>query len=75
MPHGGLARGALHEVAGVSVNVEHASADALLVAGILACAGESVLWASERFDLLAPGLAAVDQPPLTGPREILVEHG
>ena len=34
LPQGGLARGALHEVAGAGANVEHASAAALLVAGI-----------------------------------------
>jgi protein ImuA len=72
LPHGGLARGALHEVAGAGANVEHASAAALLVAGILARAGGPVLWASERFDLFAPGLAGVGLP---GSRVVHVEAG
>ncbi|PWC26470.1 ImuA family protein [Teichococcus aestuarii] len=72
LPHGGLARGALHEVAGAGANVEHASAAALLVAGILARAGGPVLWASEHFDLFAPALAGVGLP---GSRVVHVEAG
>jgi protein ImuA len=72
LPHGGMARGALHEAAGAGANVEHASAAALLVAGILARAGGPVLWASEQFDLFAPGLAGVGLP---GSRVVHVEAG
>ena len=72
LPHGGLVRGALHEVAGAGANMEHASAAALLVAGILARAGGSVLWASEQFDLFAPGLADVG---LAASRVVHVEAG
>ncbi|MXP65639.1 damage-inducible protein [Roseomonas sp. M0104] len=72
LPQGGLVCGALHEVAGAGANVEHASAAALLVAGILACTGGPVLWASERFDLFAPALAGVGLP---GSRVVHVEAG
>ncbi|MCI0757135.1 ImuA family protein [Teichococcus vastitatis] len=72
LPRGGMARGALHEVAGAGANVEHASAATLLVAGILARGGGPVLWASERFDLFAPGLAGAG---LQGSRVVHVEAG
>ena len=55
LPGGGLARGALHEVAG--------AAAALFVAGLLARAPGPVLWVLERADLFAPGLAAVGLAP------------
>lgn len=63
LPGGGLARAALHEVAGSGPEVEHAAAAALFVAGALAGLGGRVLWALDRGDLFAPALAAVGLHP------------
>ncbi|MDE2583664.1 MAG: damage-inducible protein [Rhodospirillales bacterium] len=63
LPAGGLARGALHEVAGAGTELEHGAAAALLIAGLLARAPGPVLWVLERADLFAPGLAAVGLAP------------
>ena len=63
LPGGGLARAALHEVAGHGPEVEHAAAAALFVAGILAGLEGRVLWALDRGDLFAPALAAVGLHP------------
>ncbi|MGH7042377.1 MAG: ImuA family protein [Acetobacteraceae bacterium] len=62
LPGGGLARGALHEIAGAGVAVDHGAA-ALFVAGLLARAQGPVLWVLERADLFAPGLAAAGLAP------------
>src|ERR1700753_3244224 len=63
LPGGGLARGALHEVASVGPDTEHAAASALFVAGILARLEGSVLWVLWQTDLFAPGLAGVGLHP------------
>jgi protein ImuA len=63
LPAGGLARGALHEVAGAGAELEHGAAAALFVAGLLARVPGPVLWVLERADLFAPGLAAVGLAP------------
>lgn len=58
LPGGGLALGALHEVAGAGADVEHGAAAALFAAGVLARTRGPVLWVSARQDLFGPGLAA-----------------
>lgn len=63
LPGGGLATGALHEVAGAGADVEHGAAAALFAAGCLARLSGPVLWALEHPDLFAPGLAAVGLHP------------
>jgi protein ImuA len=63
LPDGGLALGALHEVAGSGPDVEHGAAAALFVAGVLARLPGLVLWALERRDLFAPALAGVGVHP------------
>ncbi len=63
LPHGGLALGALHEIAGAGPDTEHGAAAALLTAGILARTTGPVLWAMEQADLFAPGLASVGLHP------------
>ncbi len=57
LPGGGLALAALHEVAGTDADIEHGAVAARLVAGLLARRRGMVLWAMERADLFAPGLA------------------
>jgi len=63
LPQGGLARGALHEAAGRGPEVEHGTAAALFIAGCMARLGGPILWAMERCDLFAPGLALAGLPP------------
>jgi protein ImuA len=63
LPNGGLALGALHEIAGAGPDTEHGAAAALLTAGILARMTGPVLWAMEYADLFAPGLAGVGLHP------------
>ncbi len=63
LPGGGLALGALHEVAGTGPDVEHGSAAALFAAGVLARSDGPVLWAVEHYDLFAPALAGVGLRP------------
>ena len=60
---GGLARGALHEVAGTGADVQHGAAAAMFAAGILARIEGNVLWVLEQPDLFAPGLAAAGLHP------------
>lgn len=60
---GGLARGALHEVAGTGADVQHGAASAMFAAGILARIDGKVLWVLEQPDLFAPGLAAAGLHP------------
>ena len=57
LPGGGLAVGALHEIAGDEAGM------ALFAAGILARLQGPVLWVLERRDLFAPGLAAAGLHP------------
>ena len=54
---GGLARGALHELAGSGADIHHGAAAAHFAAGILARLHGPVLWVRERHDIFAPGLA------------------
>jgi len=63
LPGGGLALGALHELAGTGPDVEHGAAAALFVAGVLARLPGLVLWVLERHDLFAPALAGVGLHP------------
>ena len=59
---GGLALGALHEIAGGGPDIEHGASAMLLTGGILARLPGQVLWVLERPDLFAPALAAVGLP-------------
>lgn len=68
LAHGGLARGALHEVAGAG----HDAAATLFAAGIAARAGGKVLWCLTHPDLFAPALS---QAGLTSDRVIYLEGG
>ena len=72
LPGGGLALGALHEVAGGGPDVEHGAAAMLLIAGVLARLPGQVLWVLERPDLFAPALDAVG---LHADRVIYAEAG
>ena len=72
LPDHGLAVGALHEIAGVGLDLEHGAAAALFAGGALARAKGPVLWVLERRDLFAPALAQVGLGP---ERVIYVEAG
>jgi protein ImuA len=69
---GGLAVGALHEVAGGGDGTLHAAAAASFAAGILARCDGPVLWCLRQRDLFAPALAQVGLPP---DRVIFAEAG
>lgn len=69
---GGLALGALHEIAGGGNGAIDGAAAALFVAGIAARAKGKVLWCITRPDLFAPALA---QAGLSPDRVIYVEAG
>lgn len=72
LPGGGLALGALHEVAGGGNGAVDGAAAALFAAGITARTKGKVLWALTRRDLFAPALA---QAGLHPDRLIQVEAG
>lgn len=72
LPDGGLARGALHEVAGGGNGAVDGAAAALFAAGIAARTKGKVLWCITRADLFAPALA---QAGLAPDRVIYVEAG
>jgi protein ImuA len=72
LPGGGLARGALHEIAGGGAAVVHGSAAALFAAGIVARLDGWVLWCLTKPDLFAP---ATFQAGLDPDRVIYVEAG
>jgi protein ImuA len=72
LPGGGLALGALHEVAGGGNGAVDGAAAALFSAGIAARTRGKVLWCITRPDLFAPGLA---QAGLAPDRVICVEAG
>ena len=72
LPGGGLALGALHEIAGGGNGAVDAAAAALFAAGIAARAKGKVLWCITRPDLFAPALAHAGLPP---DRVIYVEAG
>ena len=63
LPQGGLARGALHEVAGGSLGAVHGAAAVLFAGGVLARMNGSVLWCLRMRDLFAPALAGVGLHP------------
>src|ERR1700720_1030365 len=72
LPGGGLALGALHEVAGGGNGAIHGAAAALFAAGVAARTRGKVLWCLTRPDLFAPALA---QAGLMPDRVIYVEAG
>jgi protein ImuA len=72
LPGGGLALGALHEVAGGGNGAIDGAAAALFTAGIAARARGKVLWCVLRQDLFAPAIA---QAGLLPGRVIYVEAG
>jgi protein ImuA len=72
LPSGGLARGALHEVAGGGNGAVDGAAAALFVAGVAARTRGKVLWCVTRRDLFAP---ALEQAGLSHNRLIFVEAG
>lgn len=72
LPHGGLALGALHEIAGGGNGAVDGAAAALFGAGIAARTKGKVLWCITRSDLFAP---AVAQAGLAPDRVIYVEAG
>jgi len=72
LPGGGLALGALHEVAGGGDGAIDGAASALFAAGIAARTKGQILWCITRPDLFAPGLAGAGLAP---DRVIYVEAG
>src|SRR6266478_8835390 len=72
LPEGGLALGALHEVAGGGNGAIDGAAAALFAAGIAARTRGRVLWCVTRQDLFAPALALAGLAP---DRVIYVEAG
>ncbi|OLP58845.1 damage-inducible protein [Xaviernesmea oryzae] len=72
LPGGGLALGALHEVAGGGNGTVDGAAGALFTAGIAARTRGKVLWCITEPDLFAPALA---QAGLAADRVIYVEAG
>ena len=72
LPGGGLAMGALHEVAGGGNGAVDGAAAALFAAGIVARTRGKVLWCVTRQDLFAP---AISQVGLSAGRVIYVEAG
>src|SRR5258708_30892561 len=71
-PEGGLALGALHEVAGGGAGAIDGAAAALFAAGIAARTRGRVLWCVTRQDLFAPAIALAG---LAHDRVIYVEAG
>ena len=72
LPEGGLALGALHEVAGGGNGAIDGAAAALFAAGIATRTRGRVLWCVTRQDLFAPALASAGLAP---DRVIYVEAG
>lgn len=72
LPEGGLALGALHEIAGGGNGALDGAAAALFAAGIAARTRGQVLWCVTRQDLFAPAIA---QAGLAPDRVIYVETG
>ncbi len=72
LPGGGLAMGALHEVAGGGNGAVDGAAAALFAAGIAARTKGQILWCVNRQDLFAPAIA---QAGLAPDRVIYVEAG
>jgi protein ImuA len=63
LPQGGLARGALHEIAGGGLGALHGAAAVLFAAGVLARIDGPVLWCLTACDLFAPALAGAGLHP------------
>jgi len=63
LPGGGLARGALHEIAGGGHGVVDGAAAALFAAGIAARAKGHVLWCITQADIFAPAVSQAGLPP------------
>lgn len=63
LPEGGLALGALHEVAGGGAGAIDGAAAALFAAGIVARSSGPVLWCVTRPDLFAPALGQAGLDP------------
>lgn len=63
LPAGGLAFGALHEVAGGGNGTVDGAAASLFVAGIAARTKRKILWCLNRQDLFAPALAQAGLKP------------
>jgi protein ImuA len=63
LPGGGLALGALHEVAGGANGALDGAAAALFAAGILARTHGQILWCMTRRDLFAPAIALAGLHP------------
>ena len=63
LPTGGLALGALHEVAGGGNGAVHGAAAALFAAGIMARTTGQILWCVARRDLFAPAMAQAGLHP------------
>ncbi len=72
LPGGGLALGALHEVAGGGDDALYGASAALFAAGVLARSEGQVLWCRRHADLFAPSLALVG---LTPDRVIFADAG
>lgn len=72
LPQGGLATGALHEVAGGGDGAIDGAVAALFAAGIAARLPGQILWCLTQADLFAPGLA---QAGLDPDRVLYVEAG
>lgn len=63
LPGGGLALGALHEVAGAGTGAVDGAVASLFVAGIAARTNGKVLWCITRADLFAPAIAQAGLKP------------
>lgn len=63
LPGGGVALGAVHEIAGAGPEVEHGAAPALFAAGLLARRPGPVLWILGNRDLFTAGLAGAGLDP------------
>jgi protein ImuA len=72
LPGGGLALGALHEVAGGGNGAIDGAAAALFTAGVVARTAGKVLWCITRPDLFAPALSRAG---LKSDRVIYLEGG
>jgi protein ImuA len=72
LPGGGLALGALHEVAGAGNGALDGAAVALFATGIMARTKGQILWCVRDQDLFAPGLEAAG---LSADRVMYVEAG
>lgn len=63
LPGGGLALGALHEIAGGGSGAIDGAAAAAFCAGIAGRTGGQVMWCVTRSDLFPPGIAQAGLPP------------